>query len=217
MKYLHTMVRLAMRLIDPNSGRVLIDGVDLRKIRKESLHKAVALVPQDVALFNNSLYANIAFAQPNATPDEVRAAADAAELGPFIDSLPKGMSTPVGERGLKLSGGERQRVGIARALLADPCVLILDEATSALDSRTEEAIQATLRKAREGRTTLVIAHRLSTIVDADEIRVLKKGRLVERGTHAQLLAEDGEYASLWRRQTRGKGKGQVPLPEPAPA
>ncbi|HET9160096.1 MAG TPA: ABC transporter ATP-binding protein/permease, partial [Caulobacteraceae bacterium] len=146
-----TIVRLAMRLIDPNDGCVLLDGVDLRKVRKESLHKAVALVPQDVALFNNSLYANIAFAQPDATPDQVRAAADAAELGAFIDALPKGMSTPVGERGLKLSGGERQRVGIARALLADPRVLILDEATSALDSRTEEAIQSTLKKAREGR------------------------------------------------------------------
>jgi ATP-binding cassette, subfamily B, heavy metal transporter len=210
-----TMVRLAMRLIDPNAGRVLLDGVDLRRIRKESLHKAIALVPQDVALFNNSLYANIGFAQPDATPDQVRAAADAAELGPFIDGLPKGMSTPVGERGLKLSGGERQRVGIARALLANPRVLILDEATSALDSRTEEAIQATLRKVSEGRTTLVIAHRLSTIVDADEILVLKKGRIVERGTHAELLTAGGEYAQLWRRQTRAKGRG--PSVQPAPA
>ncbi|MDB5452480.1 MAG: metal transporter permease [Caulobacteraceae bacterium] len=211
-----TIVRLAMRLIDPKAGGVRLDGVDLRQVRKESLHQAVALVPQDVALFNSSLYANIAFAQPDATPDQVRAAADAAELGPFIDALPKGMSTPVGERGLKLSGGERQRVGIARALLANPRVLILDEATSALDSRTEEAIQATLKKAREGRTTLVIAHRLSTIVDADQILVLKKGQIVERGTHAELLATDGEYASLWRRQTRGKGKGPTaPMVEPA--
>ena len=171
-------------------------------------------MPQDVALFNTTLYANIAFAQPAASPEAVRAAAEAAELGPFIDSLPKGMDTPVGERGLKLSGGERQRVGIARALLADPRILVLDEATSALDSRTEEAIQTTLRRARQGRTTLVIAHRLSTIVDADQILVLKKGRIVERGTHAELLAADGEYSQLWRRQTRGRGKAQ-PVPEPS--
>ena len=134
------------------------------------------------------------------------AAAEAAELGPFIEGLPQGLETPVGERGLKLSGGERQRVGIARALLADPRLLVLDEATSALDSRTEEAIQHTLRKARRGRTTLVVAHRLSTIADADLILVLKKGRIVEQGGHAELLAADGEYASLWRRQTRGRAK-----------
>jgi ATP-binding cassette subfamily B protein len=211
-----TIVRLAMRLIDPLQGAVRLDGVDLRRVKKASLHQAVALVPQDVALFNASLYANIAFAQPDATPDQVRAAADAAELGPFIDALPKGMNTPVGERGLKLSGGERQRVGIARALLANPRVLIHDEATSALDSRTEEALQATLRKAREGRTTLVIAHRLSTVVDADQILVLKKGQIIERGTHAELLALDGEYAALWRRQTRGRGKGPAPALEPLP-
>ncbi len=197
-----TMVRLGMRLIDPEAGEVRLDGVDLRKLKSSSLHSAVALVPQDVALFNNTLAHNIGFAKPGATEAEIRAAADAAELGPFIDSLPAGMKTPVGERGLKLSGGERQRVGIARALLANPRLLVLDEATSALDSRTEEAIQHTLRKAREGRTTLVVAHRLSTIADADEILVLKKGHIVERGGHAALLALDGEYASLWRRQTR---------------
>jgi ATP-binding cassette, subfamily B, heavy metal transporter len=196
---------------------VVIDGLDMRQVKQSALRRAVALVPQDVALFNDSLYANIAFARPDAGNDEVRAAAEAAELGPFIDSLPNGMSTLVGERGLKLSGGERQRVGLARALLANPRVLILDEATSALDSRTEEAIQATLKKAREGRTTLVIAHRLSTVVDADQILVLKKGRIVERGTHAELLAIDGEYASLWRRQTRGKGKGPAAAVEPVTA
>jgi ATP-binding cassette subfamily B protein len=160
------------------------------------------LVPQDVALFNDTLYANIAFADPQATPEQVRAAADAAELGPFIDALPDGFRTRVGERGLKLSGGERQRVGIARALLAGPRLLILDEATSALDGRTEAAIQATLRKARRGRTTLVVAHRLSTIADADEILVLRAGRVVERGRHAELLALDGDYAALWRKQIR---------------
>ncbi|HEY9219703.1 MAG TPA: ABC transporter ATP-binding protein/permease [Phenylobacterium sp.] len=197
-----TVVRLALRLIDPQDGAIRLDGVDLRKARQESLRQAVALVPQDVALFNDSLYANIGFARPGASPEQVRAAADAAELGKFVEALPEGLSTQVGERGLKLSGGERQRVGIARALLADPRLLILDEATSALDGPTEAAIQETLRKVRAGRTTLVIAHRLSTIVDADQILVIRRGRVVERGTHAELLANAGEYAALWRRQTR---------------
>jgi ATP-binding cassette subfamily B protein len=197
-----TAVRLAMRLIDPQDGRVLIDGVDMREVRQAELRRAVALVPQDVALFNDTLYANIAFARPDSTAAEVRAAADAAELGPFIDGLPNGLSTLVGERGLKLSGGERQRVGIARALLANPRLLILDEATSALDGPTEAAIQETLRKVRAGRTTLVVAHRLSTIADADQILVLRRGRIVERGTHEDLLAKGGEYAALWRRQVR---------------
>ncbi|HEY8003010.1 MAG TPA: ABC transporter ATP-binding protein/permease [Phenylobacterium sp.] len=197
-----TAVRLAMRLLDPKAGRVLIDGLDMRQVKQVALRQAVALVPQDVALFNESLYANIAFARPGAGNDEVRAAAEAAELGPFIDGLPNGMSTLVGERGLKLSGGERQRVGIARALLANPRVLILDEATSALDGPTEAAIQETLRKVKAGRTTLVIAHRLSTIADADQILVLRRGRIVERGTHAALLDRRGEYAALWKRQTR---------------
>jgi ATP-binding cassette subfamily B protein len=199
-----TMVRLAMRMIDPQQGRVTIDGVDLRDLKMAALRGAVALVPQDVALFNDTLEANIAFGRPGASPEEVAAAAEAAELSGFIGSLPDGLATKVGERGLKLSGGERQRVGLARALLADPRVLILDEATSALDSRTEAAIQQTLRKARRGRTTLVVAHRLSTIADADEILVLKKGRIVERGAHADLLTAGGEYAALWKRQTRGK-------------
>ncbi len=197
-----TVVRLAMRLLDPQDGRVLIDGVDMRQAPQAELRRAVALVPQDVALFNETLFANIGFARPDATAEEVRGAADAAELGPFIDGLPHGMETRVGERGLKLSGGERQRVGIARAWLANPRMLILDEATSALDGPTEAAIQETLRRVKAGRTTLVIAHRLSTIVDADQILVLRRGRIVERGTHAELLARTGEYAALWRRQTR---------------
>ena len=199
-----TLVRLALRMIDPQAGRVTLDGHDLKALTQVSLRRAVALVPQDVALFNDTIAANIAFGRPDATEEEVWGAARSAELGDFIGNLPEGMDTKVGERGLKLSGGERQRVGIARALLADPRVLILDEATSALDSRTEAAIQATLRKAREGRTTLVVAHRLSTIADADEIIVLRRGKVVERGPHADLLAADGEYAALWRRQTRGK-------------
>lgn len=199
-----TLVRLALRMIDPQAGRVTLDGHDLRALKQASLRRAVALVPQDVALFNDTLMANIAFARPDASEADVWAAAEAAELGEFIRNLPEGMETKVGERGLKLSGGERQRVGIARALLADPRVLILDEATSALDSRTEAAIQATLRKARAGRTTLVVAHRLSTIADADEIIVLRRGKVVERGGHATLLEAGGEYAALWRRQTREK-------------
>jgi ATP-binding cassette subfamily B protein len=197
-----TLVRLALRMIDPQAGRILLDGHDLRDLKQGSVRQAVALVPQDVALFNDSLAANIAFARPDAAEREIWAAAEAAELGEFIRGLPEGMATKVGERGLKLSGGERQRVGIARALLAEPRVLILDEATSALDSRTEAAIQATLRRARAGRTTLVVAHRLSTIADADQILVLRRGKVVERGRHEDLLAAGGEYAALWRRQTR---------------
>jgi ATP-binding cassette subfamily B protein len=197
-----TLVKLAMRLLDPQEGAVCIDGQDLRRTRQASLRRTVALVPQDVALFNASLFDNIAFARPEALEGEIWEAAEAAELGPFVRALPDGMATRVGERGLKLSGGERQRVGLARALLADPRILILDEATSALDSRTESAIQATLRRARSGRTTLIVAHRLSTVADADEILVLKAGRVVERGTHLSLIAREGEYAALWRKQIR---------------
>jgi len=207
-----TIVRLALRLIDPQAGTVRLDGVDLREVRVDSLRAAAALVPQDVALFNDTLGSNIAFGDPEADEAAVWAAAEAAELARFIEGLPQRMATRVGERGLKLSGGERQRVGIARALLAHPRLLVLDEATSALDGATEAAIQATLRKVRAGRTSLVIAHRLSTIVDADEILVLRRGRIVERGAHDELLARRGEYAALWRRQTRG-----ADTPEPVPA
>jgi len=199
-----TLVRLAMRLIDPQEGVVRLDGCDLRDLTQVSLRSAVALVPQDVALFNDTIRVNVGFGRPGANDQEVWAAVDAAELGDFIRGLPDGIDTKVGERGLKLSGGERQRVGLARALIADPRLLILDEATSALDSRTEAAIQATLRRARQGRTTLVVAHRLSTVADADLILVIKSGRIVEQGDHAALLEHDGEYAALWRRQTRRK-------------
>lgn len=197
-----TLVRLALRLVDPVAGSVTLDGVDLRDLSRADLRRATALVPQDVALFNDTLAANIAFARADATEAEILQAAEAAELGPFIRMTPGGLSVRVGERGLKLSGGERQRVGIARALLADPRLLVLDEATSAVDGPTEAAIQDTLRKVRRNRTTLVVAHRLFTIVDADQILVLKAGRIVECGDHATLLAQDGEYAALWRRQTR---------------
>jgi ABC-type transport system involved in Fe-S cluster assembly fused permease/ATPase subunit len=197
-----TAVRLALRLIDPQEGAIRIDGVDLRDVRQAALRRALALVPQEVALFNDSLMANIAFGNPEASEADVWGAVEAAELSAFVESLPYQLETRVGERGLKLSGGERQRVGIARALLANPRLLVLDEATSALDGPTEAQIQATLRKVRAGRTTLVIAHRLSTIVDADQIVVLRRGRVVECGDHASLLAHDREYAALWRRQTR---------------
>jgi ATP-binding cassette subfamily B protein len=172
------------------------------------LRGAIALVPQDVALFNDTLRLNVAFARPEATDDEVWGALEAAELSDFAAALPEGLETKVGERGLKLSGGERQRVGLARALLADPRLLILDEATSALDSKTEAAIQETLKRARVGRTTLIVAHRLSTVADADQILVLKAGRIVERGTHAALVRKGGEYAGLWRRQTREKAEAE---------
>ena len=197
-----TLVRLALRLIDPQSGRVLLDGVDLREARQADLRQAVALVPQEVALFNDTLRANLGFARPGASEADLWRAVEAAELAGFIEGLPDKLDTLVGERGLKLSGGERQRVGLARALLARPRLLILDEATSALDGPTEAAIQATLRKVRAGRTTLVVAHRLSTIADADEILVVRRGRVVERGRHDALIAAGGEYAALWRRQTR---------------
>jgi len=199
-----TIVKLALRLLDPQSGLVTIDGNDMRSVTQASIRNAVALVPQDVALFNDTIGVNIGFARPDADLAAIWSAAEAAELADFIRALPEGMQTRVGERGLKLSGGERQRVGLARALLADPSVLILDEATSALDSRTEAAIQKTLRRARSGRTTLVVAHRLSTIADADQILVIKAGRIVERGAHHELVAHvGGEYAALWRKQTRG--------------
>ena len=197
-----TIVRLALRLLDPADGRITLDGVDLKQLGQRELRRVTALVPQDVALFNDTLWFNIAFADPDASPAAVWGAAAAAELTGFIEALPQQMQTVVGERGLKLSGGERQRVGLARALLAGPRLLVLDEATSALDGPTEAAIQETLRKVRAGRTALVVAHRLSTIVDADQILVLRRGRIVERGTHEALLAAGAEYAALWRRQTR---------------
>ena len=197
-----TIVRLTLRLLDPQGGRVTIDGADLRAVSQASIRQSVALVPQDVALFNDTLLANIAFARPGADEADVWAALRAAELAGFAEALPYKLETRVGERGLKLSGGERQRVGLARALLANPRLLVLDEATSALDGPTEAQIQATLRKVRAGRTTLVVAHRLSTIVDADQILVIRRGRIVERGDHASLIAAGGDYATLWRRQTR---------------
>ena len=195
-----TIARLLFRFYDPWSGRILIDGQDISQVEQKSLRAAIGIVPQDSVLFNDTIGYNIAYGREGAGEEEiVRAARDAAIL-PFIEALPDGFETEVGERGLKLSGGEKQRVAIARALLKDPPILLLDEATSALDSRTEQGILATLDRVSEHRTTLAIAHRLSTIADTDAILVLEHGRLAERGTHAELLRADGLYAEMWARQ-----------------
>ena len=197
-----TLLKLLFRFYDVRSGRVLVDGHDVRDLTQESLRRALGLVPQDVVLFNDTIRRNIAYARPEATDEEVRDAARRAQLLDFIESLPEGWDTRVGERGLKLSGGEKQRVGIARVILADPAILVLDEATSALDSATEAAVQEALDEAAQGRTTLMVAHRLSTVKSADEILVLEAGQVIERGDHASLLAKGGKYADMWERQAR---------------
>ncbi len=197
-----TIGRLLFRFYDVTGGAVLIDGQDVRDVTQDSLHAALGVVPQDTVLFNDTIYYNIAYGRPEASREEVVAAARAARIADFIEALPEGYETTVGERGLKLSGGEKQRVGIARTLLKDPPILLLDEATSALDTETERDIQESLRGLGEGRTVITIAHRLSTIVDADEIAVLQDGEVVERGSHDALLARGGRYASMWQRQQR---------------
>ncbi|NMF91103.1 ABCB family ABC transporter ATP-binding protein/permease [Aromatoleum petrolei] len=195
-----TLARLLYRFYDVQQGAIRVNGHDLRALTQSSLRQAIGIVPQDTVLFNDTLYYNIQYGRPEASRAEVEAAARAAQLTDFIARLPDGWETRVGERGLKLSGGEKQRVAIARALLKNPAILIFDEATSALDSKTEKAIQAQLDLAAEGRTALVIAHRLSTIMNADEIIVLDQGRIVERGTHGELLAHGSEYARMWALQ-----------------
>ncbi len=196
-----TILKLLFRFYDPSAGRILLDGVDIRDVTQKSLRGALGLVPQEVVLFNDTLRFNLAYANPDAGDDAVMAAARRAQLGAFIAGLPKGLDTRVGERGLKLSGGEKQRVGVARAILLDPAILVLDEATSSLDSETEKDVQAALAEASRGRTTIAVAHRLSTIARADKILVLDKGRIAETGSHDGLLAKSGLYAALWRRQT----------------
>jgi len=199
-----TIARLLFRFYDVSSGSIKIDGQDIRHITQDSLRKVIGIVPQDSVLFNDSIFYNIAYGRPDASPQEVQTAAELAQVHEFIMGLPDGYSTPVGERGLKLSGGEKQRVAIARALLKDPKIFLFDEATSALDSKTEKKIQTSLKNISMGSTTLVIAHRLSTIVDADEILVLNHGEIQERGQHSSLLELDGLYADLWRRQQDAK-------------
>ena len=195
-----TLSRLLFRFYDVNGGAIRIDGQDLRNITQQSLRASIGIVPQDTVLFNDSIEYNIAYGRPGASIDDIVAAARAASIHDFIESLPDGYKTMVGERGLKLSGGEKQRVAIARTLLKNPAILIFDEATSALDSKSEQAIQAQLKEIAKDRTTLVIAHRLSTIADAQQIIVLDHGRIVERGTHGSLLAARGLYAQMWERQ-----------------
>jgi ABC-type transport system involved in Fe-S cluster assembly fused permease/ATPase subunit len=195
-----TLSRLLFRFYDVNAGSISIDGQDLRGVTQESLRAAIGIVPQDTVLFNDTIEYNIAYGKPGASHDDIVAAARAASIHDFIESLPDGYATMVGERGLKLSGGEKQRVAIARTLLKNPAILIFDEATSALDSKAEQAIQAQLKEIAKNRTTLVIAHRLSTVADAQQILVLDHGRIVERGTHQALLAAKGLYAQMWERQ-----------------
>ena len=195
-----TITNLIPRFYDPSEGRVLVDGIDIRQLQLKSLRSQIGIVLQEPFLFNGTIGENIAYGRPDAPLEAIMAAAKAASAHDFITATPKGYATMVGERGLKLSGGEKQRVAIARVMLKNPPVLVLDEATSALDSRTEQALQGALERAAVGRTTLVIAHRLSTVIDADEIVVLEQGRVVERGTHLELLARHGLYADMWRRQ-----------------
>jgi ATP-binding cassette subfamily B protein len=201
-----TLSRLLFRFYDVQQGGISINGKDIRRIRQSSLRAAIGIVPQDTVLFNDTIYYNIAYGRPEASHEDVIAAAQAAHIHDFIESLPLGYETMVGERGLKLSGGEKQRVAIARAILKQPAILVFDEATSALDSKSEKAIQGELRGISENRTTLVIAHRLSTVAEADLILVMEKGRIAERGTHRELLARGGIYAHMWNLQKQEEEK-----------
>jgi len=216
-----TLARLLFRFYDIQQGRITIAGQDIRSVTQGSVRQAIGIVPQDTVLFNDTVAYNIAYGRPGASQDEVEAAARAARIHDFIAGTPQGYATRVGERGLKLSGGEKQRVAIARTLLKNPPILIFDEATSALDSANERAIQAELQGVARNKTTLVIAHRLSTVVDAHEILVMEAGRIIERGTHAQLLAQRGRYASMWALQQSDAAAADAagpsavfPIPDP---
>ena len=199
-----TLARLLFRFYDINEGAIKINGQDIRDITQHSLRQNIGIVPQDTVLFNDTIYYNIAYAKPHADYDEVIQAAKHAHIHEFIESLPDGYDTTVGERGLKLSGGEKQRVAIARTILKNPRVLVFDEATSALDSKSERAIQGALKEVSANHTTLVIAHRLSTIIDAEQILVMDKGRIIERGTHQTLLSQNGTYSRMWQLQQEQK-------------
>ena len=204
-----TLARLLFRFYDVDSGRILINGQDVRAVTQYSLRAAIGIVPQDTVLFNDTLRYNIGYARPGASQDEIEQAARSANIHDFIISLPKGYATLVGERGLKLSGGEKQRVAIARAILKNPKVLVFDEATSSLDSHSEQAILDSMRSAAENHTTLAIAHRLSTIIDADSILVMEDGRIVEQGSHQDLLGQDALYARLWELQQQEEEKQAI--------
>ena len=209
-----TLARLLYRFYDVTGGAIRVDGQDLRQLTQHSLRKAIGIVPQDTVLFNDTVAYNIAYGRPGASQAQIEGAARAAHIHDFIAATPRGYETMVGERGLKLSGGEKQRVAIARTLLKNPPLMIFDEATSALDSANERAIQAELAQAAQGRTTLVIAHRLSTVVNAAQILVMAEGRIVERGTHPELLALGGRYAHMWRlQQTHGDTAAASEAPE----
>ena len=204
-----TLSRVLFRFYDVDSGTISLDGQNIRDVTQASLRQAIGIVPQDTVLFNDTIGYNIRYGRPDATEDQVHAAAQAAQLEAFIERLPKGYDTPVGERGLKLSGGEKQRLAIARTLLKNPALLVFDEATSALDSRTERALQLELSRLARNRSTLIIAHRLSTIVHADQILVIENGELIERGTHQSLLAAGGTYAQMWQIQLTEPNRDKV--------
>ena len=209
-----TVSRILFRFYDVASGSVKIDGQDIRDVQQTSLRAAIGVVPQDTVLFNDTIYYNIAYGRPDASREEVERAARMARIHDFIMALPLGYEATVGERGLKLSGGEKQRVAIARTILKNPRILLFDEATSALDTRTEQEIQRSLEEVSRGRTTVVIAHRLSTVINADEIVVLDRGRIVERGRHGELLARSGLYADMWSRQQEAAAEAEHQVEEP---
>lgn len=204
-----TLVKLLFRFYDVTQGQILIDSQDISTINPHSLRRAIGIVPQDTVLFNDSIFENIRYGRPSASDAQVQQAIELAHLQDFIQSLPEGYHTQVGERGLKLSGGEKQRVAIARTILKRPPIMVFDEATSSLDSQSEQAILKALRDIAQGHTSLVIAHRLSTIVDADNIVVMAKGQIVEQGNHQQLLDLQGAYANLWHTQQRNNSQDQI--------